>query len=551
MNNIKTVKTKVLPFVLVFILLVGMIPTTVFAGGSMQIFVKTLTGKHITLDVERTDRVEKVKGLVYNKEGIPPEQQRLFFAGKELKDGNTLQDYSIQKDNTLYLVLRTIGTESVPYQIVSAEDLILFAQQVNSGATDICAKLMNDVDLTNTSLTPIGSEITPYAGTFDGGGFTLFRLNVQGGADYQGLFGYCRNAAIKNITTANGNVKGNRFTGGIVGYAEDTHITNCVNGNSISSAGDMNGGIVGKCLRTEIINCTNNGSILKGNYQNGGIVGNAENSVINCCINYGNISNTDHSGGIAAYNVNGVVSNCLNMGNITTSGTRYCYTAGIVANNKMIDSVVKNCLNLGSLSGTGGYGCRVNSIICTGDDSGTYARNCYSKKELGDLGLANNSNFVTEDELKSGAVAWMLNEGKTGVWTQNLGTDKYPNFSGFPIYRLVDGVFISGCDHTHNTNKPTCTENAVCSICGAKISAIGHSFKWIVDKQAAIGVNGLKHEECEVCGYKKDPVDIIINTPNSPQTGDSSNMMLWVALLFVSGGAVTAFSVTKKHKIHS
>lgn len=276
----------------------------------------------------------------------------------------------------------TPNSEGV-YEISSGAELAWFASQVNDGTgKDYDARLTGDIDLGGELWTPIGnSSFKPYAGVFDGGGYTVSGLNVSGG-DYAGLFGYVEGASatdlaeVKNLVVQ-GSVSGTGEAGGVAGRADNASFTNC--GSEATVSGKETGGIVGR------------------QHSSGGSI------TVTGCYNTGAVDGTSRAGGIMGYvNDEAAISDCYNNGPVTGGS----YAGGLRGMGGNLVGDITNSYNAGQVAGgASGLG-----AIAAGS---ARVENCHYLAGTGSD--KNGAQEVTADALKG--LAGTLNAGReTPVW---------------------------------------------------------------------------------------------------------------------------------------
>lgn len=408
------------------------------------------------------------------------------------------------------------GSAESPYLIATEADLIAFRDKVNGGETGACAKLTSDISLTGY-WTAIGTQESPFAGTFDGDGHaiknfmpayddplaalfghssgTILRLTVDTGGNYP--MGCDYTAAVCAINrgtiqscTSIGNfyAYGSRaFLGGIAAVNFGT-ITDCVNSAIVFGSGPdlCVGGIVGVSAAGSVTGCTNNGSVTAWKPSQeatelctGGIVGLNYKSTIERCTNNGVIdsdSTQSYTGGVAGLN-NGLVSNCLNTGSITGPGL-----SGGIAGYVFTNSDTGMTAQVRSTLDTSG------NMVYGQNDGGFLSGNFY-KSTVADTGT--DQTAVTEEMLKSGEIAFRLNGNNTAnpIWGQVLHSDTSPVIGGKNIVyaQYQSGLVVGYTNDPNQTHTHEWNESGACVVdgCGyASVSLDG----WTLTLDGALGV---------------------------------------------------------------
>ena len=323
--------------------------------------------------------------------------------------------------------LESVSPVDGVYEISDGAELAWFAQQVNSGAGRTWkARLTSNIDLGEYPWTPIGKGYSNlFAGSFDGGNFTIKGLKIDATANSAGLFGYVKGsdaayAEVKNLTVEGTVNTTAGFAGGIIGQGSYLHLNNCHNHASVTSTGSSGsiGGIIGAVGDYDegtVVNCSNHGAVSASQSDKvGGITGYNSYTTVKGCYNTGDITGRQNVGGVIG-SASGPVTDIYNVGTVLGASGNVGGLIGYVSTD------VKAGYNAGTVMRGSSQGNAAFGMVSS--YSGTTAE-CYY---LDTCGAADSSAVAkTEGELQG--LTGTLNAASTGAWKQVSGIN-----NNFPI----------------------------------------------------------------------------------------------------------------------
>lgn len=452
------------------------------------------------------------------------------------------------------------GTKDDPYQIVTAGQLAKLASEVNSRVPEQTHsgeyfKLTAPIDLSGKRWIPIGygnASSKAFSGYFDGNNQVITGLYVDERENNvcAGLFGVVvavsdetvlKNFCIENATIYAGNSTDASASpdiygaGGLIGDASRAHVSDCsadvtVTGRCIS------GGFIGNVFQGSYKNCTAKGSV-SGGWSTGGFAGcvfESDASVeIEHCASYGNVeANNWNTGGFVGYLEKGKIRNSVSYGNVKSTVAGWePKTGGFSGTNT--EGNIQNCNAAGTVTGShptiapGGFigydnngttaGCAFDkkknpSLNAVGADSGTPGSNQIKAADTTSL-LSNicgsylGGHTLSKVDRKE---ATHLTERNIQYWVCANCGGYFSDASGANMITSLDVVIAKSAEHTADrTGWHSDADNHwnTCE-CGEKINQSGHSFTWVIDKEATSTEKGSKHEQCTVCNYAKTAVEI-------------------------------------------
>ena len=416
-----------------------------------------------------------------------------------------------------------------------------------------------------------------YAGIFDGKGHSISGVyanlydapvedpkNIYNNKDYAGLFGLLEGVT-RNLSVIDSYMRGEDCIGGICGYNDGGTIQNCYSAATVCGDSYI-GGICGRSEGDSIIeNCYNTGYVYGATRSIGGICGD-NSATLQGCSNVGNVKGKFYVGGIVGES-SGLgdtiwIKDCYNRGNVIGDTEKIGGIGGYIGS-----SLVENCYSQATVSGNTNVGGICGNSNKVDFQNAYYDSNLYTGDAIGYLKDATikQTEGKPSQAFESGEIAYLLQaDREEPVWGQTLsGNDVqvYPVLGGAKVYQ---NITYQDCakDEAHTVytyaneqkqesydytlqevkaKEPKCTEAGnkayyKCSVCGklytdqegtnevsantVVVPAKGHSFTWIIDREATEQAEGSRHEECSICHEKKAAV-AIPKLPSSTQPSES------------------------------